>query len=309
MAGKRIFISGAMLSHELDADRETARKAIDALSPEFTAFAYSPFREGSRPPLGGRAKERNRAEIAASDALVLLVGGTVSNYCVSELKFAYRLGLPCRVLARTGVDRKPKLRRFLASCPCPVVTYANPFADLALAVQKFCESLSSAHNDKRKVIAHQAKLWNTIVQELATDPERVFALSPRRFEELLAEIIASFGYATKLTPRTRDGGYDIIVQRKDRLFPSRYLIEAKLWTPPRSVGRPVIQGVYGAGMAENCNGVMVVTPAAFSRDALSFVDEKSLKEYIRLVDGVELPELYERYLRGADGNEEALEDL
>jgi len=301
MAAKRVFVSGAMASHELDIDRESARFAIHALSPDFVAFGYQLFPEGRRPPLGDQAKELGRSEIARSDALILLVGKTASQFCIWELKHAHRLGLPCRVFTRSGVEQRERLKRFLTTCPCEVVAYSDPKRDLIELIQEFCQSLLLASDEKHDVLIHTVNVWHTIIQELSHIPEKVFNLSPRKFEELLAEMIGSLGYATSLTPCTRDGGFDILARRKDPLFPSLYLVEAKLWTPPRTVGRPVIQGIYGAGMADNCNGVMVVTPSLFSRDALVYLDDKRLSEYVRLVDGLKLPELYRHYLDGADG--------
>jgi hypothetical protein len=300
MPTKQVFISGAMASHELDHDRESCRYAVNSLSPDFTAFGYEPFRKDRRPaPVDRQSRERGKVEIARSDALVLLVGKTVSGFCLQELKFGYQLGLPCRVFVRVGVPQDAKVRRFLSECPCEVAFYSDPDREFIDAVQAFCLSLLAASEEKQEVIAHTGNIWRGIIQELSRSPQKVFGLSPRQFEELLAEIIASFGYTTTLTPCTRDGGFDILAKRKDPLFPSLYLVEAKLWTPPRAVGRPVIQGIYGTGMAENCNGVMVVTPSMFSKDALTYLDDKRLKEYIRLVDGMELPRLYQHYLDGA----------
>lgn len=300
MNAKKVFISGAMATHELDVDREMARQAINDLSPHVEAFAYEPFPKGRTPPLEADAKATNRAEIAQSDALILLVGKTISQFCIWELNHARKLGLPCRVFARRDVSKKSKLMRFLSECPTEVVTYTDPNVELTNAVQDFCRTLSVADLEKQEVVVHTVNVWRTIIQELSRSPNKVFGLSPRKFEELLAEIIASFGYDITLTPCTRDGGFDILAKRRDPLFPSLYLVEAKLWTPPRTVGRPVIQGIYGTGMAENCNGVMVVTPSMFSKDAAVYLDEKRLKEYIRLVDGVELPALYKHYLAGAN---------
>ena len=302
MPTKRIFISGVMISHELDADREAARQAINSLSPEFVALGYRPFATGEEPFRPPEGETVSRHEIAGSDALILLVGESFSAFCAYEFAYARRLGLPRRVFARQGVQRSPKLKRFLSACRCEVVTYSVPSRELVVLVQEFCRSTQSATDEKHQVLVHTVNVWQAIVRELSQRPEKVFSLSPRKFEELLAEIIASFGYTTSLTPCTRDGGFDIRATRRDPLFPSLYLVEAKLWTPPRAVGRPVIQGIYGTGMADNCNGVMVVTPSTFSRDAVNFLEEKRLKEYVRLVDGVELPRLYEHYLTGAIEN-------
>lgn len=299
----RVFISGAMANHELDVDRESARYAIDTLAPDFTAFAYEPFPESRKPPLEHDAKERGQQEIERSDALILVVGRSVSEFCIWELKFARRLGMPCIVFARATAAQKSRLRRFLAGCPCTVETYVDPAGDLTERIQEFCRSLLSSPDEKRQVVVHTKQVWHRLLAELLHRPGDVFELSSRKFEELLAEIIASFGYTTSLTPNTRDGGYDVLAVRREPLFPSRFLVEAKLWLPPRKVGRPVIQAVYGVGMADNCNGVMVVTPTTFAQDARSYLDEKRLKDYVRLVDGKDLPSLYKHYLEGGDRNE------
>src|SRR5581483_10785402 len=44
---------------------------------------------------------------------------------------------------------------------------------------------------------------------LSQHPERLFHLSPRRFEELDADILREFGFDVHLTAQTRDGGKDM----------------------------------------------------------------------------------------------------
>jgi restriction system protein len=46
--------------------------------------------------------------------------------------------------------------------------------------------------------------------------------------ELIAELLASYGWTVDLTKQTRDGGYDIFALRKDALgVQSSWLIECK----------------------------------------------------------------------------------
>src|SRR5262249_8447176 len=49
-----------------------------------------------------------------------------------------------------------------------------------------------------------------LIRELARHPERMQHLHPRKFEGLVAELFRAKGYDVELTPRTRDGGLDII---------------------------------------------------------------------------------------------------
>src|SRR5258708_40197380 len=55
----------------------------------------------------------------------------------------------------------------------------------------------------------------------------LISLTPRQFEELIAEIWSRFGYEVELTARTRDGGRDIIAIRRSVEASYRHLIECK----------------------------------------------------------------------------------
>jgi len=299
MRSIRAFISGVMVTGELDSDRREAKRAIDALGRQCSAFAYRNF------PRTGvdlvALSDENR--IASSNLFVLLVARMLTPQVRHEFHCAEDLGLPRCVFAREGEVRSRQLAGFLADCQCPVIDYGPTSGPLSEVLARYVLSREEQYDEEERVRDHTSDVWRRLVEALNRDPDHVFSLSPRQFEELLAELIHSFGYEVSLTSRTRDQGYDIVaVQSADPIFPSVHLVEAKLWTPPRKVGRPVIQGLYGVGMADNCNGVMVVTPTAFSRDAKQFIDEKRLWQFVRLVDGTTLPEWYKLYLERRRGH-------
>ena len=52
--------------------------------------------------------------------------------------------------------------------------------------------------------------WQAILAVLDTDPEAAFRIKPRRWEELVAAAYEAEGYAVELTPRSGDGGVDVI---------------------------------------------------------------------------------------------------
>ncbi len=60
-----------------------------------------------------------------------------------------------------------------------------------------------------------AAVSDEVLRCLKERPEDLFRLSPRRFEELVAHILASFGWEVHLTSQTRDGGYDIFCISRD----------------------------------------------------------------------------------------------
>ena len=283
-----VYVSGILLKHEVDAHRLIAKRAIENMGH----MAIVPI---------GRREIRDASDawkrIERVDAFIAIVAESYSRYVDDELMYALALGLPCRVFARKEDGRSSTLQDFLAHCCCQVDEFDPYGSGLAEGICAFVRSITEAGPDRDSVLVHTQALWQEMIRWFLSHPEAVYRLSPRRFEELIAEIISAFGYKTSLTPQTSDGGYDIVAERTDDpVFPGIHLIETKLWTPPRKVGRPVIQAIYGTGIAHRCNGVMVVTPTEFSRQAKQFVDEAHLRQYVRLVDGGILPSWYERYL-------------
>lgn len=68
-----------------------------------------------------------------------------------------------------------------------------------------------------KLIHAVATVNDELVHHLARHPELLYELNPRRFEELVAELLKAQGFEPTLTPQTRDGGCDIRAARSDAL--------------------------------------------------------------------------------------------
>lgn len=63
---------------------------------------------------------------------------------------------------------------------------------------------------------------------LAEHPEEIYRnLSPREFEEFMAQLYNKLGYNVELTQTTRDGGKDIILRKPDVLGDMVYYVECK----------------------------------------------------------------------------------
>ena len=48
------------------------------------------------------------------------------------------------------------------------------------------------------------------IEELSENPELLHDTNPREFEQIVAELLASFGWQVNVTPASKDGGYDIL---------------------------------------------------------------------------------------------------
>ena len=99
-------------------------------------------------------------------------------------------------------------------------------------------------------------------------------LNPRQFEELVAELFRAKGYTVELTPRTRDGGLDIIAIKKDDVGSAMTLIECKRYAMSNKVGVAVVRGLYGVVEERQATRGVIATTSRFTRGAVALVRDK-----------------------------------
>lgn len=112
---------------------------------------------------------------------------------------------------------------------------------------------------------------------LARNPHRLYNLSPRNFEELVADILKDFGFDVSLTPTTRDGGKDILAYMRNQICSYLMFVECKKWKPDKHVGIEVVQRLHGVQQANNANKSMIITTSYFSNPA---IEESKRYEYL-----------------------------
>jgi len=97
-------------------------------------------------------------------------------------------------------------------------------------------------------------------------------LEPRKFEELVAELFRNMGYTVELTPRSRDGGLDIIAIDRSDLGSALTLIECKRYSASNRVGVEVVRGLYGVVEQQRATRGLIATTSFFTKDAMAFRD-------------------------------------
>jgi len=126
-----------------------------------------------------------------------------------------------------------------------------------------------------------------LLRHLSREPESMRTLSPRRFEELVAELLQRKGYNIILTPESKDGGFDIYAARSDALGGEfLYLVECKRYVPPHHVGIHVIRALNGVRDLHRATGAAVVTTSYFTKPAreyqAQFEHQLQLHDYVTL---------------------------
>jgi restriction system protein len=86
--------------------------------------------------------------------------------------------------------------------------------------------------------------WMAILDELARDSNALYRLSPRQFEELIAGAYKRMGWTVTLTPRSNDGGVDVIACRDD-IGSFRVLDQVKLYKPRHLVSAEEVRAMLG----------------------------------------------------------------
>ena len=122
-----------------------------------------------------------------------------------------------------------------------------------------------------------------LVNMLAKQPELLRSLSPREFEELMADVFHGFGYLVELTAPSKDGGKDIIAIRSVDGIVSKLLIECKRYVPPHKVDVGWVRQLYGVRQMEKATKALLATTSYFTRDARQLeaqhLYELELKDY------------------------------
>lgn len=120
--------------------------------------------------------------------------------------------------------------------------------------------------------------------------ELVGRAPPAFFEGLVLDLLHAMGYGTSRDDLQQvggsgDGGIDGIISL-DRLGLEKVYVQAKRWK--NVVGRPEIQGFYGALAGKRANKGVFITTSAFTKEASEFAMQV---EKIVLVDGRRLSTL------------------
>lgn len=148
-------------------------------------------------------------------------------------------------------------------------------------IGKVEESLYSIESNKQSFLI--TNIDDEVKKYFKKHPEKLYQLSSRKFEELVADILKDFGFNVELTKATRDGGSDIIASIKNALTSFLVLVECKKYSQDNKVGVGIIREVIGVHTLKQPSKSIIVTTSYFTQDAIneagSFKEKLELKDY------------------------------
>lgn len=113
-----------------------------------------------------------------------------------------------------------------------------------------------------------------LLDRVLRNPERMFRMQPREFEEFIALLLQNLGFENvKLTPPTHDHGRDILATKHVHGIPIIFAFECKRYSTNRAVGVDVARALLGTIMHEDTRAVkgVLVTTAHFTSGARKFI--------------------------------------
>ena len=101
----------------------------------------------------------------------------------------------------------------------------------------------------------------------------MYELSPRKFEELVAELYRRRGFKVTLTSSTGGKGVDVYVVRHDELGSSLSVVQAKRYRPDRKIGVSLVRELKGTVATTNASAGVLLTTSFFTKGAKALAAE------------------------------------
>ena len=110
---------------------------------------------------------------------------------------------------------------------------------------------------------------------------QIMEMSPREFEHYIAHLLNRLGYTNIVqTPYSNDGGKDIVCKKREVI----YYVECKHYSPENPIGRPMIQKLAGAMIADDVSKGIFITTSYYTKEAIAVSERLNIK----LIDGNKL---------------------
>jgi HJR/Mrr/RecB family endonuclease len=152
--------------------------------------------------------------------------------------------------------------------------------ELQLADVRMGNTYTKRHREESgRFVAVESFVSRELYEGLRKNPEALLQVSKSDFEGLCAEIFARRGFEVDLFRDTKDGGIDFLAVNGEEIDPLVFAVQVKQpevrrGKPRRSLGRPVVQQIYGAAKAWDLAGAVAISGSTYSEEAAAFVQNK-----------------------------------
>lgn len=263
--------------------------------------------------LDSRPLQQQHSELQAlrnlrPSAKIISIGGSISesnkSYVTLELGNLSRAEFKELIEKRAGLYTFDELNDDLFTALGGNALFANIYADLLessdLTPRELLRRLNAFNysgligvdgrpltgggTTEKQIILDIRSASDDLLKKIHGNSKLLYELSPREFEEFVAEVLSRLGYQITLTPASKDGGKDIYAAKKDHLGSFLYIVECKKYSPDNRVGVGLIRQLNGVVQAERATAGILATTSFFTKEAKEFQTQVShqmgLKDYV-----------------------------
>jgi restriction system protein len=112
-----------------------------------------------------------------------------------------------------------------------------------------------------------------LAKAVAKDPQALEYVEWRDLERLLAEVFEGLGFGVELTPSSKDGGKDIILQCRLLGIHRSYIVEVKHWRSGKKVSSSAVRSFLTVIEEEGRDGGLYLSTYGYSSDAFQMLTE------------------------------------
>jgi HJR/Mrr/RecB family endonuclease len=121
---------------------------------------------------------------------------------------------------------------------------------------------------KREVPVQLVEISSELIKQLAANPRQLYLLQPRKFEELVAELLHDMGSDVQLTPESKDGGRDVLASITTPFGKLLVIVECKRYAEHRKVGAAIVERfLWTVDRRDRASLGILATTSSFTHDA------------------------------------------
>ncbi len=145
-------------------------------------------------------------------------------------------------------------------------------------IEEFDADVHDLGEEEKSALISVDGLPFRLIAKIMRSPNEIKNLTPRQFEEFVAETLAHLGFKDViLTPRSRDGGKDVIASHQINGIPLSFYFECKKYADDNKIQLETLRALLGtmAHDARHVNMGVLVTTSTFTKGSKEFILSES----------------------------------
>lgn len=151
-----------------------------------------------------------------------------------------------------------------------------------------------------KIVDAITSFSQKIARYVAKDPKSLYALEWRDVERMMAAIFDELGFHVTLTPSSKDGGKDLILECIVEGKEQSYVVEVKHWRSGKNVGKRYVSDFVKVIAKENRDGGLFLSTFGYSEKAYEVLTEVE-RQYLKLGEQPKVISLCRTFVKAESG--------